>query len=88
MGAAQLQLLNPPPPPKKSGHNVQSHAAWDSVFLGFSGVMGGAQVQALTPTAPKHFGPLQGWGGGAAGLGSQVPQHTYLKMIPSLHKSF
>ena len=34
-----------------------------------------------------------GWGvgevlrglGGAAGLGSQVPQYTYLKMIPSLH---
>ena len=28
------------------------------------GTMGGAQVHPLTPTPPKHFGPLKGGGGG------------------------
>ena len=28
---------------------------------------GGAQVQSLTPTPLKHFGPLKGGGGGARG---------------------
>ena len=51
--------------------------------------LGGAQVQSLTPTPLKHFGPLKGrGGGGAAGLGSRVRQHTSLKMIPSSHWSF
>ena len=29
--------------------------------------MGGAQVQSLTPTPRKHFGPLKGGGGGWGG---------------------
>ena len=29
--------------------------------------MGGAQVQSLTPTPPKHFGPLKGGRGGGGG---------------------
>ena len=52
--------------------------------------MGGTQAQTLTPTPPppQLFGPWGGvpWGGpGAAGLGPRIPQHTYLKMIPSSH---
>ena len=55
--------------------------------------IGGADVQPLTVTPFKHFGPLRGLGGGravrgAAGMGSRVPHHTYLKMIPSSHCPF
>ena len=60
--------------------------------------MGGAQVQPLTPTPLRDFGPLKGgwggvgagsgdWGGdgGQPGWGPGYPNIHYLKMIPSLH---
>ena len=54
---------------------------------------GGESSSDLTPTPLLTFWALLGggvpWGAqGATGLGSQVPQRTYLKMTPSLHWSF
>ena len=46
-------------------HTVDQHACCVLVFSCWDaggGVMGGSQVQSLTPTPPNHFGPL---GGGA-----------------------
>ena len=46
-----------------------------SLVAGTSGPMGGAQVQSLTPTSLKHFGPLKGWGVGW-GVGGLGPKNT------------
>ena len=40
--------------------------------------MGGAQVQSLTPTTPKHVGPLKGGGRGAG------TKNTNRHLVPGL----
>ena len=51
--------------------------------------MGGVQTQILTLTPPQTIRAPRGrrsFGGvGGAQRGSQVTEHTYLKMIPSSH---
>ena len=60
---------------------------------GWGHATGGVQSQILTPTPPppKLFGPCGGGSLGGLGVpsgGSRGKQHTYPKMIPSLHWSF
>ena len=54
-----------------------------------AGLMGGhsgsdPETKPPPPTSCGRggWGSLGGRGGGGAGLGSRVPQHAYLKMIP------
>ena len=47
---------------------------------------GGAQVQSLTPTPPKHFGPLKGGGGmGGAGTKKNTPLFEALWCLGNIH---
>ena len=51
-------------------HGLQHRSSLSAARLMFPLGGGGAQVQSLTPTPPKHFGPLKG------GLGPKTPTAT------------
>ena len=60
---------------------ISSSCMRASCWVSRVALMGGSLAQTLKPTpALDDLGPR-----GGGGLGSQVPQHTYLKMILSSH---